>query len=207
MINLQKYFDRTYVINLDRRPDRYETFKKEISKYGIEKVERFSAIDGVTLMSNNIPLLSGELGILETHLEIIKKCREDDLQNVLIMEDDVYFNDEILKIDEYMSSIPKDWEFIYFGGNHTYGEPPELINDKIIKLNYTVALQCVAINSSIFEVIEAILPKRKKQVDTYYAELHKTFNAYGFYPSMAKQIAGFSDIQNRMVDYSNFFKN
>jgi glycosyl transferase family 25 len=207
MINLQKYFDRTYVINLDRRPDRYETFKKEISKYGIEKVERFSAIDGVTLMSNNIPLLSGELGILETHLEIIKKCREDDLQNVLIMEDDVYFNDEILKIDEYMSSIPKDWEFIYFGGNHIYGEPPELINDKIIKLNYTVALQCVAINSSIFEVIEAILPKRKKQVDAYYAELHKTFNAYGFYPSMAKQIAGFSDIQNRIVDYSNFFKN
>jgi GR25 family glycosyltransferase involved in LPS biosynthesis len=207
MINLQKYFDRIYVINLDRRPDRYETFKKEISKYGIENVERFSAIDGVTLMSNNIPLLSGELGILETHLEIIKKCREDNLQNVLIMEDDVYFTDEILKIDEYMSSTPKDWEFIYFGGNHVYGEPPKLINDKIIKLNYTVALQCVAINSSIFEVIEAILPKRKKQVDAYYAELHKTFNAYGFYPSMAKQIAGFSDIQNRIVDYSNFFKN
>jgi hypothetical protein len=206
MINLNKYFDKIYVINLDRRPDRYESFKKELSKYGIENVERFSAIDGTTIMQNNINLLAGEIGVLESHLEIIKKCKEEGLNNVLIMEDDVCFSDEILKLDEYMSAVPKDWEFLYFGGNHVYGSPPELINDKIIKLNYTVALQCVAIHNSMFEVIEAILPKMKKQVDAYYADLHNTFNAYGFYPNMAKQTAGFSDIQNRNVDYSNYFK-
>jgi hypothetical protein len=205
-VNLKKYFDKVYVINLDRRPDRYESFKKEIGKYDIESIERFSAVDGTTIMSNGIPLLSGEIGVLESHLNIVKKCVEEGVKNVLILEDDVYFTDEILKLDEYMSMVPKDWDFIYFGGNHVYGTPPEPINDKIIKLNFTVALQCVAINSSIFEVIEAVLPKRKKQVDGYYADLHKTFNAYGFYPNMAKQVAGFSDIQNRNVDYSNFFR-
>lgn len=206
MVNLSKYFDRVYVINLDRRPDRYEAFKKEIAKYGIENVERFSAVDGTTIMANNIPLLAGEIGVLESHLEIIKKCREDGVKNVLILEDDVYFSNEMLKLDEYMNNVPSDWDFIYFGGNHVYGQPPKYINDKIVKLNFTVALQCVAINSSMFEIIEAILPKRKKQVDAYYAELHNRFNAYCFYPNMAKQTAGYSDIQNRNVDYSNYFK-
>jgi hypothetical protein len=205
MVNLSKYFDKIYVINLDRRPDRYETFQKEIFKYGIENVERFSAIDG-TITSNNMKLLAGEIGVLQSHLEIIKKCKKEGLKNVLIMEDDVYFSDEILKLDEYMASVPKDWEFLYFGGNHVYGKPPVLVNDKVIKLNYTVALQCVAINGSIFDVIEGVLSKMQKQVDVYYAELQKTFNVYGFYPNMAKQTAGFSDIQNRYVDYSYFFK-
>lgn len=205
MVNLNKYFDKIFVINLDRRPDRYEDFKKEMSKYGIENVERFSAIDGSTISTNDVPLLTGEIGVLLSHLEIIKKCKEEGYDNVLIMEDDVCFSEEILKLEEYMSSVPSDWDFIYFGGNHVYGQPPALINDKIIKLNFTVALQCVAINSSMFEIIESILPKRKKQVDAYYAELHNRFDAYGFYPNMAKQTAGFSDIQNRNVDYSNFF--
>jgi GR25 family glycosyltransferase involved in LPS biosynthesis len=206
MINLSKYFDKVYVINLDRRPDRYEAFQKEIAKYGIENVERFSAIDGATIMANNIPLLAGEIGVLESHLEIIKKCKQDGAKNVLILEDDVYFSNEMLKLDEYMNNVPSDWDFIYFGGNHVYGQPPQLINDKIVKLNFTVALQCVAINSSMFEIIEAILVKRQKQVDAYYAELHNRFNAYCFYPSMAKQTAGYSDIQNRNVDYSSYFK-
>lgn len=209
MIDFNKYFDKTCVINLDRRPDRYESFKKEMSKFKIENIEKFSAIDGKNFEIENQTrkLLDGEIGVLQSHLEIIKKAKSDGLKNILILEDDVYFTDEILKLEEYMSLVPKDWDFIYFGGNHIYGKPPQLINEKIIKLNYTVALQCVAINNTMFEVIEAILPKMQKQVDAYYADLHNTFNAYGFYPSMAKQTAGFSDIQNRTVDYANFFKN
>jgi hypothetical protein len=104
-----------------------------------------------------------------------------------------------------MASVPNDWDFIYFGGNHKYGKPLERVNDKIVKLNYTVALQCVAIKNSMFEIIEMILTKMAKQVDTYYAELHDTFNAYGVVPSIAKQKIGFSDIQNRLVDYNMFF--
>ena len=205
MIDFTKYFDKTYVINLDKRMDRLETFQKEMKKYSIHGVERFSAIDG-NLIEYNGPLLAGEIGILMSHFEIIKKSKEENLNNILILEDDVFFSDEILKLDEYMSLIPKDWDFIYFGGNHVYGTPPVKINEKVLKLNFTVALQCVAINKQMFDVILSILPKMGKQVDGYYANLHNTFNAYGFTPIMAKQMLGFSDIQNRNVDYSNFFK-
>jgi hypothetical protein len=205
MIDLKKHFEKVYVINLDRRPDRYDEFITELVKHKIDVVERFSAIDGNGFIDKNEKLLAGELGVLMSHLEIIKKCKEEKVKNVLILEDDVCFTDEINNLDEYMSNTPNDWDFIYFGGNHKYGQPPQLINDKIIKLNYTVALQCVAINNSVFDVIEIILSKMEKQVDAYYAELHNRFSAYGFYPNMAKQKLGFSDIQNRMVDYTNFF--
>ncbi len=205
MVNLDKYFDRVYCINLDKRPDRYELVKKEFDKFGITNVQRYSAIDGTTIV-NNTPLLAGELGVLQTHYDIIKKCKEEGLKSVLIMEDDVYFTDELNKLDEYMNMVPNDWDLLYFGGNHVYGTPPQIVNDKILKLNFTVALHCVAIKDTIFDTILEVLPNKLKQVDGYYGNLQKAYNGYCFYPNMAKQIAGFSDIQNRTVDYSNFFK-
>lgn len=204
MLDFNRFFDKTYVINLDRRPDRYSQFLSELKKYDISGVNRYSAIDGSNYVSD-YGLLPGELGILMTHHSIITECMVNNVNNVLLIEDDVYFTDEIANIEDYISKVPSDWDFIYFGGNHKYSKPPELINDRVIKLNYTVALQCVAINKTMFEIIDSILSKKRKQVDTYYAELHDRFNAYGFYPSMAKQRVGFSDIQNRNVDYNNYF--
>lgn len=201
MVNLKKYFDKIFVINLDKRPDRYQTFKEEMNKYGIEGVERISAVDGSSTGILNNRLLQGEIGVLMSHLEIIKKCKSEGLKNVLILEDDLYFTDEIQKIDDYMSVVPDDWNFIYFGGNHVYGPKPSKINDKILRLNYTVALHCVAINSDMFDLIEKTLPEMSKPVDVYYAELHKNYPSYGFYPNMAKQKPGYSNIQNGMVDY------
>jgi hypothetical protein len=204
MLDFNRFFDKTYVINLDRRADRYNQFLSELKKHDISGVDRYSAIDGSNYVSD-YGLLSGELGILMTHHAIIKECIDKNVDNVLLLEDDVYFTDEIANVEDYMSKVPSDWDFIYFGGNHKYGTPPELINDRVIRLNYTVALQCVAINKTMFEIIDSILSKKRKQVDAYYAELHDRFNAYGFYPSMAKQMVGFSDIQNRNVDYNNYF--
>jgi len=207
IIDLEKYFEKIYVVNLDRRQDRYNGFINEINKYGLKNIERFPAVDGKMINTYDNPLLPGEIGILKTHLNIITKCIENNVKNVLILEDDVYFTNEILKLDEYMSLVPNDWDFIYFGGNHAGKIPPNLINDKILKLNFTLALQCVAINNAMFDIIETILSKMNKQVDTLYAELHDRFNAYGFYPNMAKQKPDFSDIQNKNVDYSIFFNN
>ena len=206
MIDLTKYFDKIYVINLDKRSDRLSDFHEEIKNFDIYGVERFSAIDGVIHHNEDSKILTGEIGILMSHLEIIKNAHAEGLNNILILEDDVIFTDEINKLDEYMDEVPKNWDFIYFGGNHVYGEKPIKISDRILKLNGTVALQCVALNKSLFETLLILLPQMKKQVDAYYADLHDVYNAYGFFPNMAKQKAGYSDIQNGFVDYTNYFK-
>lgn len=205
-MELQKYFDKIYCINLDRRNDRWESAISEFKKFELlDQVERFSAVDGKKI-ENNTHLLDGELGILETHISILNECKSKNYSSVLIMEDDVYFTNEFNNLESYMSSVPSNWDFLFFGGNHVYGKSPEKINDKVLKTNHTVALHCVAIKETMFDVILEIITKKKKQVDSYYADLQKGFNSYCFYPNLAKQKIDYSDIQNKTVNYESFFK-
>jgi glycosyl transferase family 25 len=203
-MKIDEFFSKTYCINLLKRKDRWNEFVNEMDKYSITNYERYEAVNG-DLIRNKTKLLNGELGVLQTHYNIIKHCKKNNINSVLIMEDDVVFNEEINNISEYMKLIPENWDFIYFGGNHIYGKPPVKINEKIIKLNYTVALQCVAIKNTMYDFILQMLEKKEKQVDAYYAELHKFANAYGVYPNIATQREGFSDIQKRNVNYNIFF--
>jgi glycosyl transferase family 25 len=203
-MSLNNYFKNIYCINLDRRLDRWLKFIEECKINSIENVNRVSAIDGDKIV-NNSQLLNGELGILLTHYEIIKNAKNNNLENILILEDDVIFNSEIKNIDKIMKLIPDDWDFIYFGGNHIYGDTPEKINEKVLKLNNTVSLHCVAIKNTVYDTILNLLPKQEIQVDGYYSKLHKEFNSYGITPNLAKQREDFSDIQKKIVNYDSFF--
>jgi GR25 family glycosyltransferase involved in LPS biosynthesis len=202
---LTDFFQKSFCINLDRRLDRWIKVSEEFKKYKFKNINRFPGIDGNNL-KNNTTLLNGELGILQTHIELLKKCKEDNIQNILIFEDDVFFSPKIDKIQYYIQDIPQDWDMIYFGGNHTYGQPLELVKNNIYKLNFTVSLHCVALKNTIFDEVLSLLEKKEKQVDNYYTEIQKRFNCYGIYPNLAFQQKDYSDIQNKIVDYSVYFK-
>jgi len=207
---LKTYFDKVYCINLERRPDRWDKVNIEFNRVGFDDVIKFKAIDGKKLdtskFKHNPNLLLGELGVMETHINIITEAKENKYSSVLILEDDVLFTDEINGLKDYMESVPDNWDMIYFGGNHIYGRPPIKVNDNIIKLNKTVALQCVAIRATVYDRILDLVKNRNKQIDGYYADLHPVINAYGFTPNMAVQTIDYSDIQNKVVNYTNFFK-
>tara|TARA_R110000851_G_scaffold848_3_gene2891 strand:- start:16103 stop:16738 length:636 start_codon:yes stop_codon:yes gene_type:complete len=208
---LKTYFDKTYCINLERRPDRWSKVIVEFKKVGFfDDVTKYKAIDGKELdtskFKHNPNLLLGELGVMETHINIIREAKESEFSSILIVEDDVQFTNEINDLKGYMDSVPDNWDMIYFGGNHIYGKPPIKVNDKIIRLNKTVALQCVAIRNTVYDKILNLTRLRNKQIDGYYADLHPVINAYGFTPNMAVQTIDYSDIQNKVVNYTNFFK-
>jgi hypothetical protein len=211
-MSFNKYFNDIFCINLDQRPDRWDEVQQEFNKFNLTGVTRFSAVDGKTLPkpintgSGIPPLLPGELGVLESNLKLVKYANENNLPNFLMLEDDVVFSDEVNNLDKYMSNIPDDWDMIYFGGNHKYSHPPKQINETTLKLHYTVAIHCVAIKSTVYDVIESILSKRSKQVDNYYTLVQQSFNVYCTNPSIAFQKEGFSDIQNRVVNYDGFLK-
>jgi transposase-like protein len=80
-----------------------------------------------------------------------------------------------------------------------------MINDKIIKLNETYGIHCVAINNSMYDVILETIPKIMKPIDVYYSDLQKSYECYGFNPSIALQRVGYSDIQNKVMDYKWLF--
>lgn len=204
---LKKYFDKIYCINLDRRTDRWDETQTELKKWGLEnEVERCSGIDGNSL-KNETQIKDGELGILNTHLKIINESKEKNYENILILEDDIEFTEKIKLLDEYMSIVPNDWDMIYFGGNHNkhMGKKINYLNDKIIKLEETYGIHCVAINNSIYDLILNVIDKRKKPIDVYYADIQKNYNCYGFNPSIALQRVSYSDIQNKVTDYKWLF--
>ena len=206
-MSLKKYFDKIYCINLDRRTDRWNETQTELKKWGLEDgVVRYSGVDGNSL-KNETQIKDGELGILNTHINLINESKEKGYKNILIMEDDVEFTNNIELLDEYMSLIPNDWDMIYFGGNHNkhMGKKINYLNDKIIKLNETYGIHCIAIKDTIYDLILQLVKHRKKAIDVYYADIQKNYNCYGFNPSIALQRESFSDIQNKNVNYKWLF--
>ena len=114
------------VINLDRRIDRFEKFKKRCP---IPTVERVPAIDGEKLSQYNIPIIKkylaagkinnpSELGCAFSHYLIWDKIKDlPENVNVIIMEDDVEFADDFAK-----AIIPTDLELLYLGGRGNWGK-------------------------------------------------------------------------------------
>ena len=87
---------------MDKREDRRVEIESELANYGFtEKSERFRAIETPGF---------GILGCGKSHLEVFKLARERKYKNVLIFEDDVYFeNDLFLTTNFKQDKINVQW--------------------------------------------------------------------------------------------------
>ncbi len=93
------------VVNLDKRPDRWEQTKKKLDEQGITNYERFSAIDGTKLeMTQDIKFLfrnndfnyrQGYIGCALSHLKLWNELiRDENNDYYIIMEDDFELVDD-----------------------------------------------------------------------------------------------------------------
>jgi GR25 family glycosyltransferase involved in LPS biosynthesis len=134
------------IINLDRRSDRLEDFYKKIKYLNLnsDQIERFSAIDGrnliddlknkkiqdpiINLIANKDGFLRcGEVACTLSHYLLLKQISMDDkiedVNIIFIFEDDIFINDEYLKIEfsEIINNLiefnkSNEWDLIYMGG-------------------------------------------------------------------------------------------
>lgn len=121
--------DKIYYINLDRRPDRYEHFLKEVYNNNIpfDKIKRFEALDGKTYkfsqkekdmfknsdfrtQNYSLKIMGNQL----SHYKILEDMIKNKYQNIIIFQDDVIFRKNFV---EYMNTfeIPKEAEIINIG--------------------------------------------------------------------------------------------
>lgn len=197
-------FSKVYCLNLDRREDRWADTVKELNKWSLHNcVARVAAVDGRTLPVNLYGLRSGDEGLLKTHLQLVIDAKKNNYKSILIMEDDIEFTDEVNNIASYVKELPNDWDMIWFGGNHNIhgGNVHHFISNKIIKCNLTYTTHCFAINHTVYEKVIEVLTNSQKPVDVAYVEIQNLYNCYAFYPSIAIQRPGFSDILNSEQDY------
>jgi len=216
--NLNEYFSKLYVINLNRRQDRYEEVKVEFNKINA-KVERVEAVDGKTLPPTKMK--PGNRGLIATNIRILEDAIKNEYDNILIFEDDAVFIDNFNELfNEKIAALPEDWDILYLGGNHILHVPGfELITGdkdfKVTKENYktlnhelcktpcTYCTHAIALNSKIYERVLNALKNGSQPIDNLYYQLQGDgCNSYTFLPSLATQKASFSDIENFYLDYN-----
>ena len=154
-------FDKVYCVNLDKRPDRLENFKNQVEKYDLGNFEIFKAIDGKNLDMSEFKtkLRPGELGLILTIINIVKICKSNNYENVLIVEDDCEFNNEINFIDSYFEKLPSDWDmtFLHDGCNmHASNIRPDIIWYKEI-YSRTVCSYMLTLETAK-KIVETLLP-------------------------------------------------
>jgi len=114
-------FEKTFVINLHRRPERLAAFYDQLpGDLPFGRPERFAAIDGDRVKK---PLwwggLAGAWGCLLSHARVLEQCLNDGVDSVLIFEDDAVFRDDWRDIwVRAIPSVPRDWDMLLFGGDH-----------------------------------------------------------------------------------------
>jgi len=114
----------SFVINLKRRPDRLEKFKKRCPLENVRVVQGFDAKDYINEPSEDIEFFKkvrcqfpGESGVFVSHLRIMKKIVEEGHPHGLILEDDAEFCQGFLnKYQQILKEIPSNTNILYIGG-------------------------------------------------------------------------------------------
>jgi hypothetical protein len=127
----------TYVINLDRRPDRWTTFSAQPVLQEFKKLQRFSAVDGSKLNvlgDDRISLhtrlniskkyrrshyeicTAGAIGASLSHITIWQEFLASDAQYVVVFEDDTIVDQKALTyIDTLIPKLPSSWDMWCLG--------------------------------------------------------------------------------------------
>jgi len=117
---------KTFVINLDRRPDRWELFKKNHSQLH-PMVTRVSAVDGRKIQltpeiahmfrDNKFKSMKGVMGCALSHYNLWKQLANSNDEAYFIMEDDAKCSPDFFeKFNQSMKRVPSDFEILYVGG-------------------------------------------------------------------------------------------
>lgn len=185
-----------YVMNLESRPDRMIEFSKNNIPF---KVQRFNAI-------KTDP---GWIGCTQSQLEIIKK---QNCYPFAIFEDDCLLLDSWNKITKAMRQLPRDWDALWLGA--TLMSPIERYSRNLFRLKNALCAHAIIYNSRL--ITQYILnnyevffnnSEERHTLDKFYADdVQGKFNCFIIDPIAATQRSGYSDIENREVDYTQIIE-
>ena len=155
MIDLNDYFDRVKVINLDRCPVSMSRLGFHLMERQVRGVERYRAIDSRHCKCPSwFKAGSSAWGCLMSHLRISQDAAMDGLKNYFVMEDDVVLSEDFAeRLPKVMKEVGEDWDMIYFGGQHlTKNGNPRRIEGKseVIQPFNLHRTHAFAVNSRFF---------------------------------------------------------
>jgi collagen beta-1,O-galactosyltransferase len=127
-------FEKIYVINLKRRPERLAKMNAILRIIGVD-YDVMEAIDGNALTDSDLqsirfmpgyidpyykrPMKKGEIGCFLSHYKVWKDVVQNKYGRVIVLEDDVRFTENstsiLKKVVEDLAKTQLDWDYIYLG--------------------------------------------------------------------------------------------
>lgn len=193
---------KSYCVHLKKRKDREPNMIKELNSF-TSNYEIFDAIK----------MDPGYKGTSESFKSIIRKAKENNLDQVLIFEDDVKFTSENSKIkfQKSIDSLPSNWD-ILLGGVYTMSDSTKIdklkVGKHLLKIGDFSSLHCALINKSAYDIILNHDYRDMKHIDRYLGKLSKEnkLNVYVSYPMIAIQYNTFSDNVKRTTNYDRLLE-
>ena len=200
--------NRAYVINLNKRPDRWENIQKSFKNSSIELI-RLPAIENK----------KGHIGCGLSFLKAVKYAKKHSMKTILILEDDnkplERFNERWEVIKEWLDSNLDKWEIFNGGarfpdwGKYEKQTRSEYTDKTILKFSINdneflfqtdklLSTNWIYINSSVYDKV--LEWDTSTYIDKYLLDT-KNFNHIFCIPHLALQENGKSDTDNKINNY------
>lgn len=133
------FFDKIFIINLDKSPERWNSITKNLLDFGITNFERQPGIylprkDPLDILPyqyyHNLEAYGGKfkfdanyilnsIGTNMAHYSIVEKAVNRGYKRILVLEDDVFLNKEFMskfiKATETINNLNNKWHLLYLG--------------------------------------------------------------------------------------------
>lgn len=199
-MGLNPFFPYTVCINLDRRSDRWAHMEAQFARHHIGPVIRLSALDGET-----VPIPSdwkdhpGSYGCLQSNLAVVRQARENRWPSVLILEDDVVFDEHLnARSSHCVSQLPSDWDMIFLGAMHR--KAPIQISENVVKLTGSTSTYAYALRERVYDAFLDLNSRLPRPIDLNNLILQQQFHCYSFLPHLAWVYGDYSDTHGRAVN-------
>ncbi|MGW8177781.1 MAG: DUF6171 family protein [bacterium] len=197
-------FQKIFCIVMEDEEKRWESFTRNLIEWPFHSVVKYPAVAGNKFRPPSWWCAGKPAwGCYRSHLQIIEKCINHNINSVLILEVDAQLIPGFIgKFTEFWNDLPSNWEMIYLGGQHLSMDkhPPVQISDHVwkpwnVNRTHAYALQ----GSGLHKVYDHLLRrdwKRRHHIDHHYGRLHQSgkINLYCPKSWLIGQRGGFSRI-------------
>ena len=205
---LNIFFDKIYLINLERSKNRLNNIHIHLSKRNII-YKKIKAVDykkiGQKFKIYHKRFTIKEHACLLSHLNIIKEAKELGYKKILILEDDIIFHKQIDKYINILEDIPKNWNLIYLGCGQRNGVNDVLKKKPFYLANKSRGTYAYGINENIYNYLIKILSKGINgihyPIDLLLNKIQKIKKSYVIYENLI-----ISDVSNSNISESKDMK-